>query len=253
MQPENIVVSSDESYFLDYWPLVSAAWRKFFDCKIHLAFVTNRDALDPTVVRLERHGTVHLLKPLAGIPTANHAKMARYIVAAHLDGISTVHDIDSIPLQSNYTFDLLAQRKPDTLLIVGQEVYRDGHNDGKFPTSYLTAEGKIWREFLGDETAALDKWRLSAEHDHKEAMANPPMFFSDESLLRRLVLDWVEPKITFVEKGIEKTQLIDRSNWEIRRDQLLCGEYIEANLPRPLYDHIVMVWPIFEYLIMGKA
>ena len=247
MEPiDRIIVSANEHpFYLPFWPVVVAAWKKFFDVEVHLAFVTCRDKQDPLVVRLEKYGNVHIYRPMQDVPEPNFSKIARYLLASRFPGdICTIADIDSVPLQRNYLVQIAGMRHPGTLLTLGGDAYKGTSEDGKWPAGWMTAEGALFGWMFSD----LEPYRRVRFFDCKEALENSPDVFSDESLLRYVVKQKRIP--TFhVERAFKpKEAFIDRSWWCIDEKRLAVGNYIECNFKRPGGEHWMDIKPIVEYI-----
>lgn len=115
MSFDRIVVSTNEDKkFICFLPIVAKAWKKFFpQVDIAVAFVTNRAFNDPLVEEMKRHAEVVLFSDIDGIPSANLAKVSRFILASRLSGISMIEDIDTIPLQKKFFKTITAKKKKE--------------------------------------------------------------------------------------------------------------------------------------------
>lgn len=256
---DNIIVSSDESYFLQYWPVVVKAWNKFFpEATVHLAFVTERTDDDDLVKNLRKIGSVHLFKEQDSCPTANQAKVARHILAGMLpeNEISMIEDIDTIPLQREYFEKILSQRRENTMLFVGKEVLENTEHAGKIPASNMAAESKIYREFYNSENLNFEEFieaYLNIRiHDSKEAIANPAYHFSDESLTRVFTQRAIKSNkdiFSFAKRDVDiKNDWIDRSWWNINLDKLNSEKYVTCNFLRPPINYWNEIHPIYSYI-----
>lgn len=254
---DRIIISTDDSHFKQYWPIVSTAWKKFFpNVKISLAFVTEREDGDPLVQKMREYGEVVLYKVISGIPTANQAKMARHILAGEYgDEICMIEDIDTVPLQSKFVNRVISQREKNKLLVVGYEVYKGSPHEGKFPISNISAESFIFREIINPSNLSIEElyrsWTNISVYDHKEAVNNDPSIFSDESLLRLLINKWNpnRDKISEANRGADvRTDWVDRSWWHIDYNKLNRGEYFICNFLRPFSDNYHNIEPIVHYI-----
>ncbi len=250
-----IIVSTDEGMFSQYVPIVSTAWRKFFpEWELNIAFITNREKSDGFVQKMSRWGKVHLFKPVEGIPLANQAKVSRHVLASRFgDEVCMIEDIDTIPMQKKFFEDRISQRSLGHVLAVGAEVFQGTPHEGKFPMSTITAEGRVFKEFINPENLEYEElikgWVGLSVIDHKEAIDNPPHFFSDESLIRALLSKWQEPKITYADRGVDiYNEWIDRSWWSINEDRLQAGKYVVCNFLRPFDRHYKRIEPVIEYI-----
>ena len=256
MSIDRIVLSTDENEtYIQFWPLVATAWKKYFpEVNVTLAFLTNRTEDDKLIQEMKRYGEVRIVNPVEDIPLANQAKMARHIVASMCgDDVCCLHDIDSCPLQREYTENFTSKREKNTILRVGKEVFDGGPHNGKFPMSHITAEGYIWKEIINpydlNTEELINSWRETSVFDIKEDINQPPQIFSDESLIRVLLDRWTSKKFTDVERGVNiQEDWIDRSWWMVDVDKLNKGEYVEANLLRPFSRYWEHIKPVVKYI-----
>jgi hypothetical protein len=260
---DRVIVSSDDSHFIDFWPIVCKSWEKYFPkVKISLAFVTDRIEDDDLIKRIKKYGDVHLFPIVGGIPTPNLAKMARHILAGRFgQEICMIEDIDTIPLQQNFVIDRLSKREVGKLLFIGREVYKgNGTDEGKFPISNITGESFLFQKIvnphnLSDEDL-FKSWCGIKVFDHKESIDNIPDLsgwkgFSDESLWRVLLhnhgLD--EEQYCFIERGVDIHKYwIDRSWWVIEQNMLVNDKYVLCNFLRPFGDNYHLIEPIVKYI-----
>lgn len=248
-----VLLSTDESEtYLNFFPIVAKAWKKFFDVPVSLAFVTNRAEDDPVVVKMRKYGDVHLFKPVDNIPVGNQAKVARFYIAKYYKNeICMVNDIDTAPLSTPYFHRVLSYRKPNTVLAVGAELYKNSPDDGKFPMGEITAEGWLFGKIVNPLDLCFKDYVLSFKdirvYDHKEAI-NTRGEFSDESLMRVLLKRNNIP-VTHTPRDVDISNFwIDRSWWKLDKDKLFNGKYVLVNFLRPLNSNFRHILPIIEYI-----
>lgn len=259
MRFDRIILSSDDNpKFIEFWPLVSQGWHRFFgDIEVWLALVAPEDRFD--LAELRKHGYVERYDPQPGVPTGNQAKVARYHLAATWgdDSVNMTNDLDLLPLQTTYTCNLLRLRPPGNLLTVGTELYT-GPEVGKFTAGYLTAESAVWKKLVNplnfDWAHYVQSFVGMRVFDHKEDITRTvhhedPDTFSDESLLRALLKLNPVPAI-HAPRGYNPytVRALCRANWMFDPKKLLDGTYVEAHLPRPLSQNHDKIKPLMEYL-----
>ena len=255
---DRIIVSTDENpMFLQFVPIVSKAWKKYFpEKKLSIAFVSSRDKNDNVVKEMSKYGDVKVFKPVEGIPTANQAKISRHILASYYENeISMIEDMDTIPLQRKYFEDRTSSFKGEGILAVGHEVFETTQHEGKFPMSTMTAKGDTWKTLINPNNSAYENIIKSfidiAIFDHKEAISKSPDIFSDESLMRALISKW-NGKIVKVKRNVDiHLDWIDRSWWGIDLEKLKLDGYICCNFLRPFEQNFENIKPIADY-IFGK-
>lgn len=256
---DRVVLSSTEDWFLEFWPLVSTAWRRFFpDVKVSLALVrSDVSDEDGMLSWAAEYGDTHLFPLDVTVPAPNYAKLARYLLAARFpDEVCLIHDVDTCPLQRKYYINLVKPRRPHHLLCVGAEVYRGTPHEGKFPAGCVTGEGRLFGQLINPsevpEDQAIGAWSGLRIFDAKEDPCNAPDRFSDESLMRALLSRNQDVKPHHVVRGIDiHRDWVDRSWWSLDEEKLHRGGYIEANLLRPMSDNWKAINPIARF-IFGK-
>lgn len=254
---QRVIVSTDDSNFKEFWPVVSMAWKKFFPgVELHCAFVSSRKGDDPTVVQMKSHGHVHLFPVIDGVPTASQGKMSRLILASTFaEDVCLIDDIDSIPLQSNYINQIFSQDitkkiHDGFLMALGANVYHHTDDSGKFPMGYITAKGDTFKKIINPhEQSIYDLYEGWKENriDGKESVLNTPIEkFSDESLLRYLIKQ--NPvKVVNVERNYDiRKYWIDRSWWGFDQSRLENSDYVMCNFIRPLDEG--SIGKIIEFL-----
>lgn len=248
-----VISSNDDPTFYSFWPIVCTAWEKYFGVPVELAFVTDRNKNDPLVKKMKKCGNVHLFPTIDGIPTPNHAKVARLVLASKYgDEVCLVHDIDSIPLQSKYGNELLKQRIKNHVLCVGAELYYNTPHHGKFPMGWITTEGHTFKQLLNinnlSDEHLFNSWKNTQIFDNKEAINQHPNIFSDESLIR-VCFRGSNVKQTHALINVDmKKDWIDRSWWNIDIQKLNNGQYTDCNFLRPFSTYKDQIRPIVEYV-----
>lgn len=258
MIPQRIILSSDENpKYIEFWPLVSWAWRKLFGIEVWLALVAPEGRFN--LEELRERGHVVRYDPVPGVPTCNQAKVARYHLAASLgdDTLVMTHDLDLLPLQRDYMLKLLDQRPEGYLLTIGSEVYV-GPETGKFTAGYLTLESYLWRKLVNPKQLEWDAFVRSfiglRVFDHKEDISRTvhhenPDTFSDESLLRALLSLNPVPLVRLPFGYWPYTvRALDRADWRFDPRKLEDGTYVEAHLLRPLSQNKDRIQPLIDYL-----
>jgi hypothetical protein len=249
--------------------------------KRQLSLITNKEEKQWEWMR--EFGEVIRVKENPEIPSGNWAKLARWwLYFKYEDELGIVSDMDMLPLQRDYFTELPGDYNSDKHLIL-KGTY-DMSQSGKFPGCYMMATGKVWKDILKpDEYEDIFEWARQYYnyrlYDHKEALTTPYSIFSEESLMRAVVLQWDpygEKTIRLTRPGgwfhgIKSTSLrVDRSQWPQKKGWELMGftpdkkypnnlarpdhpppnegYYIDAHLPRPLEAVKKHLYPLLDYL-----
>jgi hypothetical protein len=268
-----IIVSSDDSDFLNFWPIVSKAWNRILpESKITLAFVTNRDINDPIFKSISLFGEVYIFPEDPSIPSANQAKICRHILASlFTNQISMIEDIDTIPLQKDFINKIISEFDPEKILLVGSEVYNNTSSEGKIPISNMTAEGSLFsllfdpnkmlkstlknNIFSPDVFKIWEDWKYLNVFDSKESIMNIPdesgkLGFSDESLIRALIdnLNFYH-KVKKIKRDIDtRNKWIDRSWWDVDESRLRSEDYVLCNFLRPIRSNYNTCKSVIDFI-----
>jgi hypothetical protein len=267
-----IIVSSDDSDFLNFWPVVSQAWKKFFpEAKITLAFVTDRDNVD-FLNKLESFGDVYLFPRDKSVPSANQAKICRHILAClFYDEVSMIEDIDTVPMQRKFIEKIAYEYEDGKILFVGKEVYNNTPDEGKIPISNMTGRGSDFsvifdpnsiirksiegKRFTEDIFKIWDEWKLLNVFDQKESILNTPdplgiRGFSDESMIRALIEKTSSHSITKkINRSVDiRDKWIDRSWWSIDEVKMKNEHYVLCNFLRPFRSNYIMCKPVIDFI-----
>jgi len=259
--PHKIIVSTnDDPEFFNLWEICYKSWKAFFpEVDVILNFVTSRTEDNEIVQHLKQWGTVNLYPEIDGIPTPNLAKVSRMIESSkHGNNICMVNDIDIIPLQREYVENRMLYFKPDQILGIGK--FSESFMQFKFPMSYTTATGDVWKLVVNPHDLRYEdlvkSWIGLSKFDNQESITNRPSTefnlggFSDESLLRNLHSQ-VSGILNQIERGYDRyTEGVDRGAWHVlNREKLFNGEYIDSHLIRPLSKNIDKIQPLIDYIV----
>lgn len=255
MKVDRIIIGiNDNPEYYSILPVCYAAWQKFFpEAKVTLAVVNGDDKLDLIYKFMHHCNDMTGLSFIKGVPSANLAKVARFFVASkYPDEVCMINDIDLIPLQRQYYFNNLQQRKENELLCIGGDVYKRTPHFGKFPMGYITGEGELFKHIFNP---FKDDWEifissLSLFHgvfDEKENIKKPFKKFSDESLIRALLKD---KDIAICKQNLNFKIHEDSVTRKMQIDEkkLFAGGYVEAHHLLPVEKHIDKINLICKYL-----
>jgi hypothetical protein len=253
---DRLIVSSDHSHFIQFAPIVSKAWRTLFpSLKLTLAYVTDDLSLKKDLETM--FDDVLIFNNIENVPSANLAKIARRFACSLYDNeVCMIEDIDTAPLRSDYVLNYVKQRSPNTMGMVGLEVYQGTPDYGKVPASNTFAESYIWKNIINPYNFNFSEWVKSLKglniFDLKEDPYSHPSLFSDESLMRALIKinNVNKESITHINRNcVPFRDWIDRSWWSIDEKKLNNHEYMLVNFKRPIgAEAQPVVFHIFNFL-----
>ena len=255
MEFKLILSSDDQSGHLDFLPLVSAGWRKWFDVKIALALLSDNGDFVPWCLQYVDEVTRFPYIPNTWVMC--QAKMARlWYGAEHGNDICYFNDMDLVPLQRDWNAQFIKARQPGQLLMVGSDYYDPiPHECGKIPMGMFGGESSLLREFINPSGLNyLDffwSWKGVKEFDNREDPTGHEACFSDESVVRVMLKRWGKKD----QVGVRCTRgrynapnILDRAQWNCDRDTLFGGGYWEGHLPKPPKQNRALLEPLYEYI-----
>ena len=230
MMPTKIFLSTNENpTYIEFWPLVATAWKHLgFDPV--LALVTNKE--HDAWKWMEEYGEVVQFRENNRMPSGNWAKLVRWwLYFKYEDEIGIVADIDMLPLQREYFTRFSEEYNPEKHLYL-KGTY-DNSLTGKFPGCYMIAKGSVWKDIINPDNKYSDvvEWSKQFEgrrmYDLKENPLSPHHIFSEESLMRSVVLMWDPSSEKTIREarpggwqhGMLSTSLrLDRSAWPATKE-----------------------------------
>jgi hypothetical protein len=246
-------VNNNPTYYTNL-PLVYAAYKRFFpEAKISLAVV--RDKNDVSLPQRLQHycDTMSVYDIVAGVCTQNLAKLARFFEATKFtNDICMVNDVDLIPLQREYYIEKFKKRKQHELLCVGHNLYYNTPHHGKFPISYMTAEGIVFKQFMNpmdyDWKGFINSYKGFNMVDKKEDIRKPFKTFSDESLIRALLSFYKIIKQCKVDCTFKAHKDSITRKMKVDKKRLMNGGYIESHHVLPISKYKDKIILMCKYL-----
>ncbi|MBP7708093.1 hypothetical protein KA107_00270 [Candidatus Pacearchaeota archaeon] len=215
-----VFLSSNENpFYLDFWPVVSRAWRKMGITPV-LIKITNKD----TLPYKDANGIIKEVKRSNKTPQGLQAQLARYYFTKLFpNNFCLISDIDMLPLKKDYFFNRNIKQTANSFIVFNSDFYPQNYQ--RYLTCYLLAKGKIYSEILNRG--------LSFENFCKEVYSKDKTFFADEKYLYQAVKSWKGRKILIEGKQYLSSNSLGRNNWKYDPAQIVKGKYHEAHLIRP--------------------
>jgi len=207
-----IINSTNEiEEYIEFVPSCYQMWKKYLDCIYVLAFITDRDKSDPLVKRVSEFcDELYLFKPIDGIHTGIQAKTIRMWLATQFgEDVCTLTDIDQYLFDYKWLMECIKPAFEDHKFVaIGHDVYYGTKDEGKFPMYYTSGSSSLFKRIINhEEIDNFVNWfnrfrEIKDPIDNKETIG--PVFsdFSDESLLRYLIVN--HPDQDFIKECIVK-------------------------------------------------
>jgi len=247
----------DNNKYMSFIPSVSEMWKNITGKKMILGFITNKKDTDPIILKLKEIVELIVFKPIDNIPTGNQAKSTRMYIASTLkDEKFMITDLDLYILNIKEMEKWLLNFDINKITTIGANAYFNSPENGKFPMCYTFGVGDILSNIINHQKMnyydLFNSWKIIKHPiDNKEQISLPHHRFSDESLLRYLIVRNNKTDIInhiyredFI--GMTATKRIDRSNMIYDENKLHSDYYIDCSPERPL--NIENMQKILNYL-----
>jgi len=227
------------------------------DIEIVIGYVTDRDESDKRFKALQNHATIIRFDPIDGIDVGNQAKVTRMYLASTFDEPVALLDIDMFVINDEFLKLCFSYCGPDKLGVIGANVYYNTADHGKFPMYYTHGMGSTFQKIVNPKNleyeALLRTWDKEVI-DGKENIFNPFEKFSDESLLRSLIIQTnMQQNVTNIDRpdvaGPHRfAGRIDRGWWGYDQEKLENNYYLDCNPLRPFNDNVDQMKSLLDYL-----
>jgi len=270
MPKHYIITSTDENpLYYTFLPTIYQMWKNHIpDCHIVVGYIGNKTTDDKFVQRLGM-----FCDELASFPHIENmhpgcqAKTTRlFLASSYPNAICTIVDIDQYLLDFQWFKQKTAPALNNNKFIsIGHNHYFGTQHVGKFPMSFTTASGQIWKKIVNRQNLQYYQWfkhisNLPNPIDNKENPSNPFNKFSDESLLRYLLERhpdqdfiksvWVKQEREDEIWGRMKcSRRVDRGYWREFKPELLAKNYyIDSQPLRPFHKYFNYLVPLLNYM-----
>lgn len=240
MKIDYVVMSSTcDSFYLDFWPIVSKIWKIKFNITPVLFLVHS----DKNTKVSEEYGEVIYFDPLPDVPLHIQAQCSRYwIPITKPNTIWMTSDIDMLPISKQYFINNLAYIPDDKF------VNMNARGVGIFPCCYNVAKGQTFKEILDlpdsyEEYLKQTKWwEFKKEHTHSPQNSGFELYHwgIDEYYPNRKMEAYGD-RNRFVLTGRNGSPArdtcplrVDRQRWNSWDENgVLTEYYLDAHCPRP--------------------
>ncbi|MBK0378202.1 hypothetical protein [Mucilaginibacter segetis] len=238
----SIIATDNNSFYYDFWPLTSRAWRNF-NIEPTIAVIGNVN-INPL------YGTILNIPEIINIPSGFIAQIIRFIIPCFFPNeVCIIGDIDMVPLSNNYFQKQISNYHDDQIIIYSSDAYKTPQ---RYPMCYIAAKGKYFQQIIGldnidyvsIETFIKNLYALNLKWDTDE------LFFTKQLCQSTLIKNTI-----FLKRGGWKPyarRRIDRENWNISKFSLFFNKYIDAHCLRPYNSHYNKLKPLIDYVHLNS-
>jgi len=234
MNIDYVIISSDDSHYLDFYETTSKMWNHF-GIKTLMLHITDSDS---EFIKNE-FGLYKKLKASPLYPTSWQAQLVRlYAYEYFLDYCLLMSDIDMIPINGEFFKKNALNFEENQILSYSNQPYDDVPY---FPICYILGNSKIMKK------------QLNLPKSFYEFLENVKKDYtikwnSDEHYLYDHLIKY--NNLTSLPIRDYKLDRIDRSNWIYNIDKVVQKKYIDSHMPRP-YKHYAKEINKLTELILG--
>jgi len=216
MKIDYVIISSDDSHYLDYYTPVSSQWSKF-NIKTAMFHITNESHTEHN-----DFGVYSKIKAIEGIPTGFQAQIVRLYGHFFLPNkITLTSDIDMLPLDIDFFSSKLSYLSEYDIVNLSGQPYTDVPY---FPMCYILSKSNSMINILNlDKTFESFAKRIFKQFEGA--------WNSDERFLYSSIKNYKNLKSIYTRNF--KKDRIDRSNWSYNTEHLKKRKYIDSHLLRP--------------------
>jgi hypothetical protein len=215
MNIDYIVISSDDSHYIDFYKPVARMWKNlgFKTLMLHIT--------DDESTTHNEYGIYKRIKKHKKYPTGWQAQLVRlYSYEMFSNSNLLLSDIDMLPLSKEYFTSNSLDISDDCVLNYSGQPYDDSPN---FPMCYILGSGKVMKDVL----KLPETFESFLEQVENECSVQ---WNSDENYLYNHLSKY-QKLISLPKRNCHSR--IDRSNWNYDINRLLAGEYFDSHLLRP--------------------
>lgn len=224
MNIDYIIVSSDETWYLEFWPIVSKVWKKFLNVTPVMALITDEDSdfYD------DGNGLVKKFKKVDGVSIPLQTQISRLFIPKYLNGYCLISDIDMIPLSGEY-FEKNSLGIDESNFVIYSSDNPESLNEKMYPMCYVLSHSKNFEIFHSNDsfeefTNTINNLQIG--------------WCSDQIFLYEKVNEYNEKtnKVIYLKRGWGggyADRRLDRASWIYNQEQVKIGAYIDCHLLRP--------------------
>lgn len=237
MKIDRVVLSSNESKeYLDFWPLVSSAWKKI--------------GIEPTLIYtgkipLKLENVININLP--DVDTAFLAQNVRLLAPSLFpEEVIIISDIDDMPLSKNYFQKNISVYENDQFII-----YRpDAVPENMISIMWNVAIGSTWSEIFNIETISDIKKTLIDWYPANYKIRGDNWYFDQIMLKDKVELFKKKSSNRVVELSDQLTGFnrLNRSKLKRRFNQFYIdgNDYSDFHMPRPYSKYKKLINKVFE-------
>lgn len=230
------IVSSDDSYYLDYWPVIKDAWNKI-GIKPVLVKISPTNHNYESTIQYQDY-TVIYLRQIPNIKTSLQAQIGRIWAYKMLKGNCIMSDIDMMPISESYFKERAKYYNEDEIVSYCSDAAQKF--DGNHPMCYILANNVIMSNLI-----KYDTW---TEFAIDLAEQGAQGWSTDQWYITQLLNNY--PRTVSLKRGWNSAgcadNRLDRIGWNFNSDIIRKGMVYDAHLPRPYNENVKLIQELYD-------
>jgi hypothetical protein len=233
LQINYAIVSSDNSHYLDYWPVIKKGWERIGVTPI-LIEVRKGGPEGATITSDSIYYTLPLIE---GIKPVLQSQIARIWAYKMFSGNIIMSDIDMLPINGDYFTECASPFTDEHVLIYGADSLE---KFGTYPMCYILGNSKVMSDLI-----QYDSW----ESFVRNLASDGGEGWSTDQWYMTKILDGYKNTVK-LNRGWNSAGVadrrIDRIDWRYKEEDV--KKYIDAHLPRPYLSHVPEISKLINLL-----
>ena len=253
-----ITAVNDNSTYYQFCDIIVQNIKNTFgqDCKVEIGHITS-DLPNSKRTKILRSITdTKVFKRIPGIDSGIQAKITRLWLASESTEPAAIIDVDWLAVNGEFFNECFKNYKKGHIGTIGSNVFTRTIDEGKFPMNMVHGTPEVFKKIINPTSLSYEKLLTSWNGtliDGKENVFHNFHNFSDESLLRKLIID---AKMTgkVLSHPMPSTKpyffsaRLDRSFWDFNLKKIKEGKIIDCQPLRPVDKNLRELAPLFDYL-----
>lgn len=221
MNIDYVIISADDSHYLDFYKPVSIMWNHF-GFKTFMLHITETE----TEIQENKFGLYKKVKAIPNYQTSWQAQLIRLYAFKYLNDVNMlISDIDMVPLNKNYFIEHANTINEEEILNYSGQPYG---NLPYFPMCYILGNSNLMSK-------AFDLNDTFENFLHNVAKEVTVKWNADEHYMFNKLNGY--NKLKMLKNRTYLIDRIDRSNWTYDVDGLKIGKYIDSHMLRPYKEN----------------
>ena len=238
MKISKVILSSTNDEFLNFYPLVSQAWRNL-DIEPILFLINGEEKEDPSIINIDFSS-----ENIDNIFISQNIRLLAPCL--YPDDVLILSDIDMMPLSKEYFQGSIREYADNQFINMRKNVVKGN----MYPICYSVAHGETWREIFKVDNMNSIKTLISEWYHNDYIKFGESWYFDQIKLFQSVTTFALDQQDRFVEldDSITKFCRLNRTNlkWRFSKFYNESIEYTDFHMPRPYKKYEKIINKVYE-------